>query len=321
MKKHLGASNLIEIGISYIDQMHIQIDLITREKLINAISDFVNNSMDYEVASKVFHSYMKSTDIIDHMKEICDVANEEGKPICPKHFFENSFCGNQIWTHIEDVRLLAGIYKFGLNNWNSVAQFVGSGKTSTQAWRRWARVLNPKISKEAWTNKEDKKLIALVNNLGERNWLKISQLIGNRSDIQCRYRYFQIQKHISFNESRNCSFPKPTERAQSYKQSFLNSTKKLSKLVYFNDSNYEPRPQFNKETHMQLENLFQMLSLPEIRMPIPHYNTSNHENGSFTSFKENERFLTEQRIASDLKVSNNLRTSNIYCKDQSLLDI
>jgi hypothetical protein len=35
-------------------------------------------------------------------------------------------------------------------------------------------------------------LLALVAEHGMKSWMKVSAVIGNRSDIQCRYRYLQI---------------------------------------------------------------------------------------------------------------------------------
>jgi hypothetical protein len=97
----------------------------------------------------------------------------------------------------EDIRLFAGFHKFGLSssyNWSTVARFVGNGRTRSQCSQRWIRVLNPRISKDLWTATKDERLVELVAQLGEKAWMKVANQMGNRSDVQCRYHYLQIQR-------------------------------------------------------------------------------------------------------------------------------
>ena len=99
------------------------------------------------------------------------------------------------WSAYEDQRLLAGVRKFGLNNWPMVAQFVGNWRTRSQCSQRWFRGLNPSLFKGPWTEEEEAKLVKLVQEFGEKSWKRIAVLFGNRSDVQCRYHYQQMQKH------------------------------------------------------------------------------------------------------------------------------
>jgi hypothetical protein len=98
------------------------------------------------------------------------------------------------WTAVEDARLLAGIRKHGLENWSSVARFVGSGRSRSQCSQRWQRGLDPRISRSPWTAREDTILRSLVAQYGEKSWIRVSTELWNRSDVQCRYRYMQLQK-------------------------------------------------------------------------------------------------------------------------------
>jgi hypothetical protein len=95
---------------------------------------------------------------------------------------------------IEDQRLLAGITRFGPDNWAPVAAFVGNGRTRSQCAQRWNRGINPSISKEPWTVGEEEELKRLVKLNSESSWHKIAGELGNRSDVQCRYHYIQMQK-------------------------------------------------------------------------------------------------------------------------------
>ena len=98
------------------------------------------------------------------------------------------------WTVAEDNRLLAGIYKHGMDNWATISKFVGNGRTRPQCSQRWYRALDPKISKETWSEEEDKKLLSLIKEYGDKKWTQIALLMGNRTDVQCRYRNKQLQR-------------------------------------------------------------------------------------------------------------------------------
>ncbi|OHS99750.1 hypothetical protein TRFO_33741 [Tritrichomonas foetus] len=103
-------------------------------------------------------------------------------------------CVARNWTASEDQRLLSGIYRFGLNDWQNICQFVGNCRTKSQCSQRWFRGLNPKIIKGPWSKEEEQDLIRLVQKHGEKNWKKISTVLSNRSDAQCRYHYCQMKK-------------------------------------------------------------------------------------------------------------------------------
>jgi hypothetical protein len=60
--------------------------------------------------------------------------------------------------------------------------------------QRWNRVLDPKIDKANWSFEEEQRLIALVGLYGSRAWSKISQELGHRSDVQCRFRWHFLNK-------------------------------------------------------------------------------------------------------------------------------
>ena len=78
------------------------------------------------------------------------------------------------WSAAEDDRLLSGIIKFGLFSWQEVAKFVGCGRTKAQCSQRWSRGLDPSIYKGPWTEKDDAKLLNLVDQYGDRSWKKIA---------------------------------------------------------------------------------------------------------------------------------------------------
>jgi hypothetical protein len=92
------------------------------------------------------------------------------------------------WLPYEDSRLIAGLYRYCTDNWSSVARFVGNQRTRSQCAQRWQRC------DDQWTRTEELCLIQLVQLHGEKAWTHVAARLGNRSDVQCRYRYRQLQK-------------------------------------------------------------------------------------------------------------------------------
>ena len=104
------------------------------------------------------------------------------------------------WTKEEDRRLIFAVFMFGDDAWAKIAQFVSPNRTRSTCLNRWLRVLDPKINKGAWTPQEEEKLIQLVNKYGTNCWSKIASIFGSRNDVQCRYRYSQIEKKKKLQE-------------------------------------------------------------------------------------------------------------------------
>jgi hypothetical protein len=111
----------------------------------------------------------------------------------------------QQWTTAEDMRLIAALHRFGESDWGRAATFVGNGRTRAQCSQRWQRKLDPRISSNSWTASDERQLLELVLQHGVQAWAKISRELGNRSDVQCRFRYWKLVR-----EGRTQPLPTPT---------------------------------------------------------------------------------------------------------------
>lgn len=130
------------------------------------------------------------------------------------------------WTSEEDQRLIDAMNSKGSDSWSQIAKIVGNGRTQAQCSQRWHRVLDPKISKLNWSKEEEEKLINLVGSFGTKAWTKIASKMGNRSDVQCRFRYkFLLKKAddkveqiapIALPQELLTKNPQPTEQINLY---------------------------------------------------------------------------------------------------------
>lgn len=93
------------------------------------------------------------------------------------------------WSPEEDQKLAQAISIFGASCWTKISEFIGGTRTQAQCSQRWNRVINPQISRSGWTFEEEEKLLNLVEKFGDRKWSKIAHEMGNRCDVQCRFKY------------------------------------------------------------------------------------------------------------------------------------
>jgi hypothetical protein len=98
------------------------------------------------------------------------------------------------WCPDEDERLIGAVSAHGTENWPLVASIVGGGRTRSQCAQRWGRGVNPKISKSNWCKEEEQALINAVEAHGSKAWTRIAADLGDRSDVQCRFRFRFLSK-------------------------------------------------------------------------------------------------------------------------------
>ena len=166
-------------------------------KVRGVVERFLSGQISFQQAASKFSALVGTTEPIERIADIISLVNSPAPDVYEDTTLDDGNSRRKKtrgWTTMEDMRLLAGIHKFGLDEWPNVAAFVGHGRTRNQCSQRWLRVLDPKISKDVWTKAETEKLFRLVEQYGTKSWMKIATEMGNRCDVQCRYQYMRHQK-------------------------------------------------------------------------------------------------------------------------------
>ncbi|OHT08299.1 hypothetical protein TRFO_04912 [Tritrichomonas foetus] len=212
MAVHAGESTILELGIAYLDELSPTLGPDIKMRLIHAMSTYLGQQSTFDQSQQIFFSYIGRAEPLEKLREIVEqpddpinLQDQQGSGQIAAIEASGDDSGDdsaanrkrtRSWTQQEDIRLLAGIYRYGADNWTTISLFVGNGRTRAQCCQRWTRGLNPRISKNLWSYEEDLRLVQLVNTYGDKSWTRIAAMMGNRSDVQCRYHYHQVMRDM-----------------------------------------------------------------------------------------------------------------------------
>ena len=99
----------------------------------------------------------------------------------------------KIWSTEEDETIKKLIKKVG-KNWKALSEMLGT-KTGKQIRERFINKLDPKITKQQWSDEEDRKIIELYTQIG-RKWSQISKHLPGRPQNKIKNRFYSyIQKN------------------------------------------------------------------------------------------------------------------------------
>ena len=160
--------------------------------IMSILEQYLENKKTREEIIIVLNDFLKSLEPLDKIDSII-------KPLLTPNLLNSTgtSLGRQKsipWTNEEDEKLKKAVEEHGSNNWGTVADEVGNGRTRSQCSQRWNRVINPKISKANWTQEEEQKLLNAVEAYGVKAWTRVASEFGNRSDVQCRFKYNFLMK-------------------------------------------------------------------------------------------------------------------------------
>ncbi|KAL7529462.1 hypothetical protein ACHAWF_002983, partial [Thalassiosira exigua] len=101
------------------------------------------------------------------------------------------------WSKKEDSRLKRVVYASGQCDhycWSSIAANM-PGRNGKQCRERWMHQLRPGIKKGAWTDDEDRLVLTLQEQLGNK-WKEISEQLPGRSDNCVKNRWYSFRNSV-----------------------------------------------------------------------------------------------------------------------------
>lgn len=91
------------------------------------------------------------------------------------------------WRREEDERLIKLVDRYGACHWSTIATYLPN-RTGKQARERWMNQLNPELKKKNWTCEEDRIILTLRSQLGNR-WSTIANHLPGRTDNSVKNRF------------------------------------------------------------------------------------------------------------------------------------
>jgi hypothetical protein len=194
--QNLTVQAIVDVTMAAFTDFHTNMECATASSISSALERFLLQQLSYDDLARTVGSLVGVTQPLEKLRAILETGSDPIPPPADDIQTTGGRRPSRAWTQYEDQRLLAGIYRNGIENWTSISKFVGNGRTRSQCTQRWYRGLDPKISKDHWSKDEEHKLLALVEEHSDKCWTTIAAKLGHRSDVQCRYRYRQLQKDV-----------------------------------------------------------------------------------------------------------------------------
>ncbi|OHT05568.1 Myb-like DNA-binding domain containing protein [Tritrichomonas foetus] len=281
-------------------------------ELNDIFTQYFNQVIDLHKASIELENLIGTSEPI---KKFADMVQQLNRKPTPKTQFAGFRKKARPWTQEEDHRLTAAIQVNGIENWPLVATIVGGGRTRSQCSQRWHRVLDPKINKCNWSREEEEKLLNAVKAYGNKAWTRIAAEMGNRSDVQCRFRYkFLLQKaNDNPDEVQPISVPQAQQQLSANQNIQIpDSTIDVVTIQPVTDGQPEPITIPPTSFSIQESNLGNINNLTGNLAGLSNLNLNSNDVSNSININENENEgnNTSTAAASDLALEENQQQTN-----------
>lgn len=122
----------------------------------------------------------------------CDDSSSEGKRSRVESESQDEYVKKGTWSEEEDKLLLSLVQEGRDFKWSEIALQV-PGRSAKQCRERWSCNLDPRINRSSWSPAEDRLVLKLQQELGNR-WAQIATYLSGRTENAVKTRYKSISR-------------------------------------------------------------------------------------------------------------------------------
>lgn len=118
------------------------------------------------------------------------------------------------WSDVEDEAIME-CRKRGLTKWSEIAMHI-QGREGKQCRERWLNHLDPTINHNQWTDEEDRMLVIIHSQIGNK-WTQIAQRLPGRTENSVKNRwntFLRKKRRESRTKKENASKPVPSAKKE-----------------------------------------------------------------------------------------------------------
>ncbi|XP_028801532.1 transcription factor MYB97-like [Neltuma alba] len=181
------------------------------------------------------------------------------------------------WTAAEDAVLVEYVTKHGEGNWNAVHKNTGLARCGKSCRLRWANHLRPNLKKGAFSPEEEKLVLELHAQFGNK-WARMAALLPGRTDNEIK-NYWNTRVKRCQRQGLPLYSDEPGRSTTSAKPIAVGLPPPASQIEFLHHHHYHPLSSPTPPPHSPLSSPLQpkpSISDPMIPLSSPSSSTSSH---------------------------------------------